>query len=168
MRRSQLDNDVYLLKVCNDLYSVLFVSRFMKWINCFATKTWQWCPLKFEVKVGLDLSGRNVLEVVFLSMCNHYSSISGWGDVLGSSNRRRLNWGLPDALLRAENSERVNISGNFGPLKILQVQFGFKLHEITMILESYAFVNVYCRLKLGECLWRLETDKTLANSKFVF
>ena len=26
----------YLLKVCNDLFSVLFVSRFMKWINCFA------------------------------------------------------------------------------------------------------------------------------------
>ena len=33
----------YLLKVCNDLFSVLFVSRFMKWINCFAKKFFCCC-----------------------------------------------------------------------------------------------------------------------------
>ena len=36
-----------MLKVCNDLFSVFFVSCFMKWINCFAKK-WRCLFKRFQ------------------------------------------------------------------------------------------------------------------------
>ena len=84
---NQVSNEVLILtlKVCNDLFSVLFCVPFMEWINCFAKKVRNIHTYAFIKSCVIYLLVQNVQKMAYMESGFMHNSESILVAVMGST-----------------------------------------------------------------------------------